>query len=70
LTINDLKLSELITQINLKAACLNTWCREGKEQTLFNEVMQIETAARRTLERLNEMKYGNGYKPPEEQMGQ
>lgn len=69
MTINDLRLSELITQINLKAACLNTWCRDAKEQRLFTELMEIETLARKAQERLNEMRYGKDFKPPVEMMG-
>lgn len=67
-TINDLELSELMTKIKLKAACLNTWCANAKEQRLFTELMEIETAARKAQERLNRMKYGD-YTPPVEQMG-
>ena len=68
-TINDLALSRLITQIKLKSACLQTWCANGKEQRLFTELMEIETAARQAQERLNRMKYGENFKPPMEQMG-
>jgi hypothetical protein len=68
-TINDLALSEYMTTIKLKAACLNTWCANSKEQRLFTELMEIETAAREAQKRLNAMKYGEGYVPPVEQMG-
>ncbi len=69
MTINDLELSECMTKIKLKAACLNTWCANSKEKALFNELMEIESAARRAQERLNEMKYGKDFAPPVEQMG-
>jgi hypothetical protein len=45
-TINDLELSALMTTIKLKAACLQTWCANGKEQRLFTEFMEIEKAAK------------------------
>lgn len=67
---NDLKISELITQINLKSACLNTWFRDQKEHRLFTELMEIETAAKKAMERLNELRFGKGFVPPEELMGQ
>lgn len=68
-TINDLRLSELLTQIHLNDAVLSTFCRNGKEQALFNALMKIEEAARKGQERLNEMKYGKDFVPPQELMG-
>jgi hypothetical protein len=35
-----------MTTIKLKAACLQTWCANGKEQRLFTEFMEIEKAAK------------------------
>jgi hypothetical protein len=69
MTINDLELSALMTTIKLKAACLQTWCANGKEQRLFTEFMEIEKAAKDAQARMNAMKYGKDYVPPVEQMG-
>jgi hypothetical protein len=69
MTINDLRLSELLTKIHLNDACLSTFCRNNKEQALFNALMEIEEAARKGQERLNELKYGKDFVPPVEMMG-
>ncbi len=69
MTINDLELSTFLTTIKLKAACLQTWCANGREQRLFTELMEIETAARDAQARLNKMKYGENFVAPVEQMG-
>lgn len=69
MTINDLTLSELITKIHLGDAVLSTYCRNGKEQALFNTLAEIEAWARQGQTRLNELKYGENHVPPEEQMG-
>ena len=63
LTINDLELSELITQINLKAACLNTWCREGKSDRLFLELSDIEMLSHKAEERLNKLRWHPAREP-------
>lgn len=69
MTINDLALSELLTKIHLGDAVLSTYCRNGKEQALFNTLAEIETWAREAQARLNKMKYGEDFVPPVEQMG-
>lgn len=66
---NDLELSELLTKIHLNDAVLSCYCRNNKEQALFNALSEIEIAARKAQERLNELRYGKGFVPPEEQMG-
>lgn len=57
MTINDLELSELLTEIHLQDACLATYCRNGKEQALFNALSDIEMAAHKAQERLNKLRF-------------
>lgn len=66
---NDLELTTYIREAHKHNEVINRQTRDKSEEALFLTAMQLETAARKIQERLNEMRYGEGYQPPEEQMG-
>ena len=67
---NDLELTTYIRQVHRHSGIIDRQARDKDEEALFLTAMQLETAARKMQERMNEMRYGKEYQPPEEQMGQ
>ena len=63
---NDLQLCEQTTRLRLLARRLN---EPGSEMALFEILSDMEIAAHKAQLRLNDLLYGRGFKPPEEQMG-
>ena len=58
---NDLQLTACILEINRWKAHLERQQREKMESALFLSLMQLETAARKAQDRLNEMRYGKDF---------
>lgn len=67
---NDLELTTYIREVHRHNSVIDRQARDRDEESLFLTAMQLETAARKMQERMNEMRYGKDYQPPEEQMGQ
>ena len=66
---NDLELTTYIRQVHRHSGIIDRQTRDKDEEALFRTAMQLETAARKMQERMNEMRYGKDFQPPEEQMG-
>ena len=62
---NCLKITGLARQLSH----LQAEARKKKNLALFVAASDIELAARKIQERLNELDYGKDFEPPEEQMG-
>ena len=58
---NDPQLTTYILEINRWKAHLERQQREKMESALFLSLMQLETAARKAQDRLNEMRYGKDF---------
>ena len=56
-TINDLKLNELIVTLHRNSSLLDYFSREGKESSLFMALSDIEKAAHEAQIRLNEIRF-------------
>jgi hypothetical protein len=70
--LNDLKVTEncvKITGLARKLGHLEAEARKGKTLAFFIALSDIELAAKKAQERLNEIDYGPEFKAPEEQMG-
>lgn len=63
---NDLELATQITKLIRLSRKLN---EPGDEMALFLLLSDIESAAHTAQYRMNDLMYGGGFKPPEEQMG-
>jgi hypothetical protein len=63
---NDLKLAAEVVKIQALARQLN---EPPSELALFILLSDIHMAAERAESRLNDLLYGRGYEPPQEQMG-
>lgn len=57
MTINDLTLNEQLVRLHLAAATLDSLTREGKENSLFRALSDIEHAAWCAQNRLNELRF-------------
>lgn len=68
-TINDLEVNEHCLKISQLADRLKVLQRDGRETDLFKALSDIQRAAEKGQWRLNDLIYGRGFKPPEEQMG-
>lgn len=68
-TINDLEVNEHCLKISLLADKLKVFQRDGQEMALFMALSDIQRAAEKGQWRMNDLMYGRGFKPPEEQMG-
>ena len=66
---NDLELTTYIMEAHKWHGHLSRQTRDKLDGALFLTAMQLETAARKIQERLNELRYGKDFVPPVEQMG-
>ncbi len=67
--LNDTELTNQLCKLNRFQRYIERQHRDQLEGALFLSLMEIEQAARRAQERLNELRYGDDFVPPEEQMG-
>lgn len=70
MTFNDIEVAEQCHKIQALARTLAAVAANGQEMALFMALSDIQRAAEKAQWRLNDLLYGRGYKPAEEQMGQ
>lgn len=68
---NDLEVSEQVAAVHRRARKLSHLLANlpHTEMALFMALSDIERAANKAQMRLNDLMYGRGFKPPQEQMG-
>lgn len=69
MTYNDLEVNEHCLKISQLADKLKVMQRDGQERALFLALSDIQRASEKAQWRMNDLMYGRGFKPPEEQMG-
>ena len=63
--LNDIELTTLLCKMRRFQGHIERQHRDGLEGALFLSLMEIEEAARKAQDRLNELKYGKDYQPVE-----